>query len=112
MKSGALDFLEKPFKDQKVLDAVAAAIRKSAEALDEANRQQAAQATLATFSPREREVALLVARGHPNKLIAATLNISEKTVHIHRQHVMEKAAISSAAELAHLVLRADPAALD
>lgn len=112
MKSGALDFIEKPFNDQKVLDAVAAAMRRSAEAIDEAHRRQAARAALAALSPREREVALLVARGLPNKQIAAALGISEKTVHIHRQHVMEKAGVSSAAELARLMLRADPAALD
>lgn len=112
MKSGAIDFIEKPFNDQKVLDAVAAAIRHSAEALDEATRRRAAQAMLAQFSPREREVAHQVAQGLPNKQIAGNLNISEKTVHIHRQHVMEKAGVSSAAELARLMLRADPAALD
>lgn len=112
MKSGALDFIEKPFNDQKVLDAVAAAMRRSAEAIDEAHRRQAARAALAALSPREQEVALLVARGLPNKQIAAALGISEKTVHIHRQHVMEKAGVSSAAELARLMLRADPAALD
>lgn len=112
MKSGAIDFIEKPFNDQKVLDAVAAAIRHSAEALDDEARRQAAQAMLAQFSPREREVAHQVAQGLPNKQIAGNLNISEKTVHIHRQHVMEKAGVSSAAELARLMLRADPAALD
>ena len=112
MKSGASDFIEKPFKDQMVLDAVAAAIRRSAEALDEAHRRDAALALLTSLSPREKEVARLVALGQPNKLIAAALGISEKTVHIHRQHVMEKAGISSAAELARLMLRADPAALD
>lgn len=112
MKSGALDFIEKPFNDQKVLDAVAGAMRRSAEAIDDAHRRQAARSALATLSPREHEVALRVARGHPNKHIAAALGISEKTVHIHRQHVMEKAGVSSAAELARLVLRADPAALD
>lgn len=112
MKSGALDFIEKPFNDQKLLDAVAAAMRHSAEAVDEASRRQAAQAMLAQFSPREREVAQLVAQGQPNKQIATQLNISEKTVHIHRQHVMEKAGVSSAAELARLMLRVNPAALD
>jgi FixJ family two-component response regulator len=112
MKSGALDFIEKPFNDQKVLDAVAAAIRHSAEAIDEAGRRHAAGAMLALLSPREQEVAQLVAQGQPNKQIAASLNISEKTVHIHRQHVMEKAGVSSAAELARLMLRANPAALD
>ena len=112
MKSGAIDFIEKPFNDQKMLDAVAAAIRHSAEAVGGAGRRRAAEAMLTQFSPREREVAQLVAQGQPNKQIAVALNISEKTVHIHRQHVMEKAGVSSAAELARLMLRANPAALD
>ena len=95
-----------------MLDAVAAAIRHSAEEIDEAGRRHAAEAMLTQLSPREREVALQVAQGLPNKQIASNLNISEKTVHIHRQHVMEKAGVSSAAELARLMLRANPAALD
>jgi len=112
MKSGAADFIEKPFKDQVVLDAVAMAMRRSAEALQELAIRVASLRALDTLSPREREVAQLVARGQPNKVIAAGLGISEKTVHIHRQRVMEKAGVSSAAELARLMLRADPAALD
>jgi len=112
MKSGAADFIEKPFKDQAVLDAVAAAMRRSGEALQDQRVRDEALRLLATLSPREQEVARLVALGQPNKVVAAKLGISEKTVHIHRQHVMEKAGVSSAAELARLVLRADPAALD
>ena len=112
LKSGASYFIEKPFKDQILLDAVALAIRRSAEALGETQRRDAAVGLLATLSPREKEAACLIARGQPNKLIAASLGISEKTVHIHRQHIMEKAAISSAAELAGLMLRADPTALN
>lgn len=112
MKSGAADFIEKPFKDQAVLDAIAAAMRRSAEALQEQQVRAQACALLARLSPREQQVARLVALGQPNKLVAASLGISEKTVHIHRQHVMEKAQVSSAAELARLMLRADPAALD
>ncbi|WP_341644596.1 response regulator transcription factor [Thauera sp. SDU_THAU2] len=112
MKCGACDFIEKPFDDQAIVDAVAKAIERCAAMLDDARRRDVARAALAHLSPREQEVAHLVARGLPNKLIAAELGISEKTVHIHRQHVMEKAGISSAAELARLFLRADPAALD
>lgn len=112
MKFGAVDFIEKPFKDQVMLDAVAAAIRHSAEALDRGGLRDAAFAALDGLSPREKEVARLVALGQPNKRIATTLAISEKTVHIHRQHVMEKSGVSSAAELARLMLRANPAALD
>lgn len=112
MKLGASDFLEKPFKDQSMLDAVSAAVRRGSAERTEAAQRASARATLDKLSPREHEVARLVALGHPNKVVARELDISEKTVHIHRQHVMEKAGISSAAELARLMLRADPKALD
>jgi two-component system, LuxR family, response regulator FixJ len=112
MKSGAVDFIEKPYKDQAILDTVAAAMRRCDAAMQAAHRREEAGHALSALSPREQEVARLVAQGQPNKLIAAALGISEKTVHIHRQHVMEKAGVSSAAELARLILRADPAALD
>ena len=112
LKSGAADFIEKPFEDQVLLDAVATAVRRSAQALEESQARARARAALDTLSPREREVARLVAQGQPNKAVAALLGISEKTVHIHRHHVMRKVDISSAAELARLMLKADPAALD
>ena len=112
MKRGASDFLEKPFKDQAMLDAVSTAVRRATEDRLQAGRREHASAMLERLSPREREVARLVALGLPNKLVARELDISEKTVHIHRQHVMEKAAIGSAAELARLMLRADPTSLD
>ncbi len=112
MKHGAFDFLEKPFKDQRLLDRVSAALRQRGADLKRDGRAQQATQRLARLSPREAEVALLVARGWPNKLVGRALDISEKTVHIHRQHVMEKAEVSSAAELAHLMLQANPSALD
>ncbi len=112
MKHGAFDFLEKPFKDQRLLDVVSAALRRREAELATRERAQQAGERLARLSPREAEVALLVARGLPNKLVARALDISEKTVHIHRQHVMEKAEVGSAAELARLMLQADPTALD
>ena len=112
MKRGAYDFLEKPFKDQALLDAVGAAVRRASADQAQACRREEALALLERLSPREREVARLVALGLPNKLVARELEISEKTVHVHRQHVMEKTATGSAAELARLMLRADPAALD
>ena len=112
MKHGALDFLEKPFKDQRLLDVVSAAVRQRETDLASSARAQQAGGRLARLSPREAEVARLVAQGLPNKLVARELDISEKTVHIHRQHVMEKADVGSAAELARLMLQADPTALD
>lgn len=112
MKQGAFDFLEKPFKDQRLLDTVTSALRQRDLELASSERAQKADARLARLTPREAEVARLVAKGLPNKLVARELDISEKTVHIHRQHVMEKADVSSAAELARLMLQADPSALD
>ena len=112
MKRGAFDFLEKPFKDQRLLDVVSAALRQREADLVSSGRAQQAGDRLARLSPREAEVARLVAQGLPNKLVARELDISEKTVHIHRQHVMEKAEVGSAAELARLMLQADPTALD
>lgn len=112
MKQEACDFLEKPFKDQALLDAVGQAVRRSRDDLAVEARRNQAHALLERLSPREREVARRVARGLPNKLIARELDISEKTVHVHRQHVMEKTHTGSAAELARLMLRADPADLD
>lgn len=112
MKLGAYGFLSKPFKDQVLLDEVAAAVRFARQQRENLLRQQEAQTVLERLSPRESEVANLLARGQSNKLIAQQLAISEKTVHIHRQNIMEKAEISSAAELAHLMLKADPHSLD
>ena len=112
MKHGAFDFLEKPFRDQRLLDVVSAALRQREADLVSSERAQQAGDRLARLSPREPEVARLVAQGLPNKLVARELDISEKTVHIHRQHVMEKAEVGSAAELARLMLQADPTALD
>ena len=112
MKQGAFDFLEKPFRDQALLDTVAAAVRHGGEQRVAEQRRERAQLLLARLSPREQEVARLVALGRPNKLVARDLAISEKTVHVHRQHVMEKVEVASAAELARLMLSANPRALD
>lgn len=112
MKLGAYGFLAKPFKDQVLLDEVAAAVRFSQQEKENIQRQQEAQSILQRLTPRENQVANLLARGQANKLIAQQLGISEKTVHIHRQSIMEKAEIGSAAELTHLMLKADPHSLD
>ncbi|MGC9561079.1 response regulator transcription factor [Brachymonas sp.] len=112
MKQGAFDFLEKPFRDQHLLDVIGAALRQRAAALHRGRRTRQAHDALTRLSPRESEVARLVARGLPNRAIAQTLDISEKTVHIHRQRVMDKLDIGSAAELARIMFHADPEALD
>ncbi len=99
MKAGAVDFLTKPFKDQDILDAVAAAMER-----DAARRRQHAQseaiALLAEhLTPREREVMKAVVTGLMNKQIAHELGISEVTVKLHRGNVMRKMEVRSVAEL-------------
>lgn len=112
MKAGASDFLEKPFRDQALLDAVALAVQRGAQQRREQARREQAIAVLETLSPREAEVARLLARGHANKRAAQMLGISEKTIHIHRQRIMEKTACANPTELARLLLLAEPELLD
>lgn len=112
MKEGAIDFLQKPFKDQQFLDTVERAVSISVARQTANQRCQEARQILAKLSPRETEVARHLAQGLSNKEIGRELSISDNTVHVHRQHLMEKTGVSSAAELARLILRADPAGLD
>ncbi len=112
MKDGALDFLQKPFKDQAFLDTVEHAVELSRTRQQASQRCNEARALLARLSPREAEVARRLALGLSNKEIGRDLSISDNTVHVHRQHVMEKTGTGSAAELARLILRADPNGLD
>lgn len=107
MKHGACELIEKPFKDQTLLDAVGQAVRNDLARRDEASTRQALRSRLDKLSPRELEVARLVAAGLPNKMIGQRLDISERTVQVHRLHVMEKLGIHSAAELAQLMVKAD-----
>lgn len=108
MKAGARDFIEKPFSDGVILEAVADALAAPAAG----GRDSAAAARIATLTPREREVLEGLVAGLPNKSIAYDLGISPRTVEIHRAHVMEKLAARSLSELVRLALAAgiDPAA--
>lgn len=112
MKHGAFDFIEKPFKDQALLDAIAQAVRKSIAERTEAREQGGLRKRYGQLTAREREVAVRVARGLANKVIARELDISEKTVQVHRAHVFEKMSAHSAAELARLIIEIDPTLLD
>jgi FixJ family two-component response regulator len=105
MKAGAVDFLVKPFDDVDLLRAVRTAIDR--DLLQRAGRAEQAslQKLLVNLTPREHEVLLHVIAGRINKLIAADLGISEKTVKVHRARVMEKMNVESVAELARLCER-------
>jgi two-component system response regulator FixJ len=106
MKAGACDFLEKPYKEQMLLDLVERTVRRSAEAFRAHTQQRALLSAMAALTAREREVAERVAAGKSSKVIARELDISDKTVQVHRQHAMEKLGVHSATELARLLMRA------
>lgn len=107
MKHGAFEFIEKPFKDQVLLDAIGQAVRHHLDLRSRQSSRRALQERLDKLSPREMEVARLIMEGLPNKTIGQRLDISDRTVQVHRLHVMEKLEIHSAAELTQLMLRAD-----
>jgi len=104
MKAGACDFLEKPCKDQVLLDAVSRAVARSVEESRSAASANTAQSALARLTAREREVALLMAEGKASKVIARELGISDKTVQVHRHNTMEKLGLHSATEVARLLM--------
>jgi len=108
MQHGAFDFLQKPFRDQDLLDRIQRALE-----LDRATRQQLKEQDrirerMQSLTPRERAVLKLVTSGKPNKVMAADLGVSQRTVEIHRARVMEKMGASSLAQLVRMVLDADP----
>ena len=107
MKQGALDFLEKPFSDQVLLDAVLKAIDRDLNAREARAKADALGALFASLTDREREVMQGVVAGKPNKIIAADLNLSIKTVEFHRANVMSKLDVPSVADLVRLAVRAE-----
>ncbi len=99
MKSGAVDFFPKPFKDDDLLQAVEEALRRCELERADRDERDAVLKRFNTLTPREREVMALVVRGMPNKQIAFELGVSEKTIKIHRGRVMAKMQAASVADL-------------
>ncbi len=99
MKHGAIDFLEKPFDDQALLDAIHKALAYAAERRRLESRRADAQARLARLTPREREVLVQVVAGLANKQIATRLGTTEQTIKVHRGRVMAKMQADSLPEL-------------
>lgn len=105
MKDGAFDFLQKPFRDQDLLDRINAALKQDAENRAMVEQQADLKRRAATLTPREHEVMALVVDGKANKVIAIDLGLSERTVEIHRANVMEKMGARSVAHLVKMQLK-------
>jgi two-component system response regulator FixJ len=107
MKAGAVDFLEKPFDDEQLLASVARAVALRAQDQGRQAAAAAIRARLDALSPRERQVLDLLVQGKPNKVIGFELDISPRTVEIHRAHLMEKMAARSLSDLVRAAIAAD-----
>jgi FixJ family two-component response regulator len=99
MKAGAVEFIEKPFNDQHVIELISAAIAKNAAALRTLEQSHEIQRRLESLTARESQVFQRIVAGHPNKVIAHDLKLSQKTIEIHRAKVMRKMRAKSFADL-------------
>ena len=108
MKSGAMDFIQKPFRDQELLDRINKALQQDREQRAWRAEESAIKERLAALTPRETEVMWRVVRGQANKVIALDLGVSQRTVELHRARVMRKLKMRSLAELVSAVGKLDP----
>jgi FixJ family two-component response regulator len=104
MQQGAFDFLQKPFRDQDLIDRIQRALERDARNRAALNQHARIRERLDSLTPREREVLALMTRGQPNKIMAAELGVSQRTVEIHRARVMEKSGAASLAQLVRMVM--------
>jgi two-component system response regulator FixJ len=104
MKRGALDFIEKPFNNQELLDRIHQAIQRDASQRKERAQRAELCARTASLTPREREVMDKVVAGKANKAMARELGVSVKTIEAHRARLMEKMRARSVSELVQIVL--------
>ncbi len=108
MQHGAFDFLQKPFRDQDLIDRIQKALTKDAKTRSALKEHERIRHRLESLTPREREVLALMTQGKPNKVMAADLGVSQRTVEIHRARVMEKSGASSLAQLVRMVMDLAP----
>jgi two-component system response regulator FixJ len=104
MKAGALDVLEKPFSNEKLITQVKSALAVAADKATEASLRERRSQKLQALSDRERDVLKLIVEGYSNREIATALAISPRTVDIHRARVMEKLGAGSLAELVRMTV--------
>jgi len=106
MQKGAVDFIQKPFRDQELLDRISVALKTDQERRSAREEQTEVRKRIERLTNRERQVLDLVVTGKPNKVIAYELGVSQRTVEIHRARVMEKMQARSLADLVRMHLAA------
>lgn len=104
MKHGAVEFIQKPYREEELLDKIRDALKKDAEQRESLNQRQEIVHRIETLTPREREIMDRMIAGQANKVIAIELDISQRTVEIHRSRVMHKMGTHSLAHLVRMVL--------
>jgi FixJ family two-component response regulator len=107
MQAGAVDFIQKPFRDQDLLDRINQALEKDALGRRMLAERAQIRRRLETLTPREREVLAMIVAGKANKVIAGDLNLSQRTVEIHRARVMEKMGAHSLAHLVRMAMQVE-----
>jgi FixJ family two-component response regulator len=104
MRLGAFDFVQKPFRDQELIDRVQQAMARDAETRRDLKQDTTIRQNLEALTPRERQVLDLMIAGQANKVMAQSLGLSQRTVEIHRAHVMDKMHVRSLAHLVRMVI--------
>jgi two-component system, LuxR family, response regulator FixJ len=107
MQQGAFDFLQKPFRDQDLIDRIQRALAKDRDNRADLMERTRIREHMESLTPREREVLALVTSGKANKVMAGDLGVSQRTVEIHRARVMEKMGATSLAQLVRMVMDLD-----
>jgi two-component system, LuxR family, response regulator FixJ len=109
MQAGAVDFIQKPFRDQELIDRINRALDTDRANRAELRERDEIRRRMGQLTPREREVLHLVTQGKANKVIAGDLSVSQRTIEIHRARVMEKMGATSLAHLVRMVIEAERA---
>ena len=112
MQAGAVDFVQKPFNDQELIDRVEQAMGRDARNRSVLTEKHEIRKRLDSLTPREREIMDMVVNGKANKVIAGDLQLSQRTVEIHRARVMEKMLATSLAHLVRMVIAVDESSDD
>ena len=108
MRAGAVDFLQKPFKDDELIRRVQKALDQDERLREQLSGLEQIRARHESLTPREHEIAARLVAGEANKVIAIDLNLSERTVELHRAHIMQKMEARGLAQLVQMLMRLAP----